>query len=203
MSPAPLQFWFGLGSTYTYLSVMRIEAAARLAGVQVEWKPFKVASVMKRRGAPAGPFLERPEKLAYMWRDLARRAARHGLAFAGPQPYPVDSRSADSVCMLAAMEGWCAPYSRELLRMHFVHGRTIGVPGNLEAALSAIGMPPAATIARAGVPAITDALDANTEQAMRAGLFGSPSFIVCGELFWGDDRLDDALAWALRPADSC
>lgn len=72
-----MEFWFGYGSTYTYLTVMRIEPLARSRGVTVRFKPIKLVSLMRDLGLPKGPFLERPEKLAYMYRDLERRAAHH------------------------------------------------------------------------------------------------------------------------------
>ena len=71
MASTPLEFWVGYGSTYTYLSVMRIEAASARAGVELVWKPFNIRTLMIEKGLPTGPFMPRPEKLAYMWRLLS------------------------------------------------------------------------------------------------------------------------------------
>ncbi|HVO24737.1 MAG TPA: 2-hydroxychromene-2-carboxylate isomerase [Candidatus Margulisiibacteriota bacterium] len=192
----PLEFWIGYGSTYSYLSVMRIDALTEGAGVPLVWKPFNIRALMIEKGLPTGPFVPRPEKLAYMWRDLERRAQRRGLPYAKPPLYPVDTQATVRVALLAAEEGWCSEFSRRVFHMNFAEGRAMGVPGNLEAALRDIVRDAAATIARAHEPDIESALAAQTRTAIDIGVFGSPTFRVGEELFWGDDRLEDALEWA-------
>jgi hypothetical protein len=78
-----LTFWFEYGSTYTWLSVARIDALAQAHGAQIEWRPFLLSAILKQRGMVEGPFAE-PVKGRYMWRDLERRAARHGIAYRKP-----------------------------------------------------------------------------------------------------------------------
>lgn len=190
-----MEFWFGYGSTYTYLTVMRIEPLARSRGVTVRWKPIKLVSLMRDLGLPKGPFLERPEKLAYMYRDLERRAAHHGLPYTRA-PYPVDTRQTERVGRLAAEEDWCADFTRAVIGMNFTGGPTIGTPGALEAAVERCGRDPARVLAAAADPRIAALLEEDTARARELGVFGSPSFTVNGELFWGDDRLEDALACA-------
>ena len=77
----PLDFFFFIGSTYTYLSVMRIEAAAAAAGVELRWRPFFLREILLEQDN--SPFIGKPAKMRYMWRDLERRATRHGVEFAG------------------------------------------------------------------------------------------------------------------------
>ena len=192
----PVEFWIGYGSTYTYLSVMRIDALAERAAVALVWKPFNIRALMVEKGLPKGPFVPRPDKLAYMWRDLERRAQRRGLPYARPPVYPVDSQACVRVAFLAAQEGWCSAFSRRVFRMNFVEGRPIGGPGNLEAALEALGRDPAPTIRRAHATDIEDGLAEQTRRAIDIGVFGAPTFRVGDELFWGDDRLEDAIEWA-------
>jgi 2-hydroxychromene-2-carboxylate isomerase len=195
MFSAAIEFWIGYGSTYSYLSVMRIERIAEAAGVQVLWKPFNIRAMMIEKGLPAGPFVPRPEKLAYMWRDLERRAGRRGLPYAKPPQYPVDTQTTVRVAYLAALEDWCGPFSRKVFEMNFAQSRSMGAPGNLEAALTEIGMDAGRVIARAHERDIEDGLAAQTRRAIDLGLFGSPHFRVGEELFWGDDRLEDAIEW--------
>src|SRR5262245_5586095 len=107
MNSPTVEFWFGYGSTYSYLSVMRIEQMVEDKGVRLIWKPFNLTVMMREKGLPKGPFFERPEKIAYMWRDLERRALRHGLPYRKPTQYPVDSQRTVRVGYLAAREGWC------------------------------------------------------------------------------------------------
>jgi 2-hydroxychromene-2-carboxylate isomerase len=190
-----IEFWIGYGSTYSYLSTMRIERVAEGAGITVDWKPFNIRALMIEKGLPAGPFIPRPEKLAYMWRDLERRAQRRGLPYAKPPQYPVDTQKTVRVAFLAALEGWCGQFSRKVFEMNFVEGRSIGAPGNLEAALAEAGMDAERIIRRAHEQDIEDGLAAQTRRAIDLGMFGSPHFRVGEELFWGDDRLEDAIEW--------
>ena len=75
---ASMEFWFEYGSTYSYLSVARIGRMAQRAGVEVAWRPFLLTPILSALGMPKGPFLTNPAKMAYMWRDLERRAAGSG-----------------------------------------------------------------------------------------------------------------------------
>jgi 2-hydroxychromene-2-carboxylate isomerase len=92
-------------------------------------------------------------------------------------------------------EGWGEDYVRETYRRWFLHGERPGEEPNLSATLEALGHDPGATIARARDEHIAEALAMETETAKSLGVFGSPSFIAEGELFWGDDRLEAALDW--------
>ena len=207
MNHRAIEFWLGFGSTYSYLSVMRIDQALAGTGITVDWKPFNIRTLMVEKGLPTGPFTPRPEKLAYMWRDLERRAQRRGLPYAKPPQYPVDSQKTVRVAYLAASEGWCAEFSRKVFSMNFAEGRSIGGPGNLEAALMEIGRDANRTIQRAHEPDIEEGLAIQTRRAIELGMFGSPHFRVGEELFWGDDRLEDAIEWCrngkLSPSTTC
>jgi 2-hydroxychromene-2-carboxylate isomerase len=198
MAGHSLEFWVGYGSTYSYLSVMRIDEAARKQGIEVIWKPFNIRTLMIEKGLPTGPFTPRPDKLAYMWRDLERRAQRRGLPYVRPTQYPVDSQATVRVAYLAAQEGWCSEFSRKVFHWNFVEAKPIGAPGNLESALSELDREPGRVIRRAHERDIEEALAAQTQTAIDIGIFGAPTFRVAGELFWGDDRLEDAMEWCLN-----
>ena len=197
MSTRTIEFWLGYGSTYSYLTVMRIDKAVVAKGIQLVWKPFNLTVLMREKGLPTGPFIPRPEKLEYMWRDLERRAQRRGLPYKKPTQYPVDSQKTVRVGYLAAREGWCSEFSRRVFEMNFAEGRAIGGSGSLEAALSDIGKDPEATLRRAHESDIEEGLARDTRHAIEHGLFGSPHFVVDGEVFWGDDRLEDAVEWCV------
>jgi 2-hydroxychromene-2-carboxylate isomerase len=189
-----MDFWVSIGSTYSYLSVMRIGAAARAAGVTARWRPFNVRTIMLEQNNV--PFKDKPVKTAYMWRDIERRAAVHGLDLRVPAPYPLPELTfANQVAILGMRDGWGEDYIRETYRRWFLHGERPGEEPNLFSTLSALGHDPGATIARARDEDIAEALAVETEAAKGLGIFGSPSFIAEGELFWGDDRLEAALDW--------
>ena len=194
---ASIDFFFFYGSTYTYLSVMRIEQAAAEAGVDVNWRPFNVRAIMLEMDNI--PFATKPAKAAYMWRDLERRAARYGIDYRRQPQYPVDpDLLANRVGVLAAKEGWCPDYTKASYRAWFLEDRPLGVDDNVEHVLRSLDKDPAAVIDAANADDTVQRLEDETAAARALGIFGSPTFAVDAEIFWGDDRLKDALAWSKR-----
>lgn len=189
-----IDFWYSIGSTYTYLTVMRLSAYAADCGVEFNWRPFDVRTIMMEQNNI--PFRDKPKKAAYMWRDIERRAGMYGLKADLPAPYPLeDLVFANQVAVLGKREGWCEQYTVETYRRWFESGDLAGSDPNVSETLKSIGQDPDAIKQRAGSPDIADALVKDTITARDLGVFGSPTFAVGGELFWGDDRLDDAVAW--------
>jgi len=194
-----MQFWFEIGSTYTYLTVARIGRLAEAAGVEVEWRPFLLMPILVKAGMTQGPFLPYPGKTAYMWRDIERRAQEHGVPYRQPLKYPPDEvLTSARLALLGMQEGWGRRFVEEVFRLHWTQQLQIGTSGNIGGALQAAGQDPAAALERSRTPAIKAGLKTQTEEAEARGVFGSPSFMVGDELFWGDDRLEQAIAWARR-----
>lgn len=192
---ATIDFWYSIGSTYSYLTVMRLPGVAKASGLKFRWRPFNVRHVMVAQNNI--PFKDKPEKTAYMWRDIARRAARHGFAPLIPAPYPLPGLVlANQVAILGTEEGWGETYTRSTYRRWFDAGQPAGEEPNVSTSLAEIGQDPQRVIDAAQSDRIAAALASATQEAMALGVFGSPSFVVDGELFWGDDRLEDALGWA-------
>ena len=192
-----IDFWFSIGSTYSYLSVMRLPRVAAEAGISFAWRPFNVRAIM--REMENIPFANKPVKAAYMWRDIERRAQRYGLAPKIPAPYPLPGLVlANQVAVAGAAEGWTEAYTRAAYRRWFDGGEPAGEEPNLSASLADAGQDPARVLDLARSEATARALAEATDEAMALGVFGSPSFVVAGEVFWGDDRLEDALLWAAR-----
>ena len=198
MSRPVVEFWFEFASTYSYLSVMRIERAAAATGVDIEWKPFLLGPVFLALGWNDSPFNIYPPKGRYMWRDLERLAEKEGLPFRHPSRFPRNGLLAARVALVGVEEGWVAPFARAVMSANFAEDREIGEEAVIVEILGALGLPAAELMARAQADANTLALRCQTERAAELGLFGAPSFRVGEELFWGNDRLEDALAWACR-----
>jgi len=192
-----IEFWFSIGSTYSYLTVMRLDAYATLQGLEIVWRPFNVREIMIEQNNI--PFANKPVKSAYMWRDIERRATRYGLPIKVPAPYPLEQLPlANQIAILGMEEDWGRRYVMETYRLWFQEGLPAGEDPNLSRSLEAVGQDPEDVLARAQTSEMEAALAAATDEARQAGIFGAPSFIVDGELFWGDDRVHDALAWARR-----
>ncbi len=193
--PGEIDFWFSIGSTYSHLSVMRLPAMAAREGIAPRWRPFDVRAIMILQNNIS--FRGKPEKSACMWRDIARRAARHKLRARLPAPYPLkDLGFVNQVALLGMEEGRGIAFARAACRSWFEEGRMPDGGKGLEKSLRAAGQAPEAAIARARSPAIAARLAEETETARKADIFGSPGFMVGDELFWGDDRMEDAFAWA-------
>ena len=190
----PIDFWFSIGSTYSFLTVTRLAQIEAAHGVSFNWRPFSVRAIMKEMDNI--PFANKPVKARYMWRDIERRAAKYGLKARLPAPYPLEEFDlANRVAIVGREEGWCRDYVVATYRRWFEDGQAAGSEPNLGESLGEIGVDAAAVIGRARSDETEAAYLAATEEARSLGIFGSPSFVVAGELFWGDDRLDDAIIW--------
>jgi 2-hydroxychromene-2-carboxylate isomerase len=190
-----LQFWFELASTYSYPAAARIEEAAARAGVALEWRPFLLGPIFQSHGWNDSPFNLYPAKGRYMWRDLERLCAKHGLPFRRPSAFPRSGLLAARVALAGAGEPWVPAFVRAVYRANFAEDRPIAEPEVIASILDALGQPAAELLARARLPETKAALRAQTEEAARRGIFGAPTFVVGEEIFWGNDRLEDALAW--------
>jgi 2-hydroxychromene-2-carboxylate isomerase len=192
----PIDFWFSIGSMYTFLTVMRIDRMEDTTGVRFVWRPFSVRTIMVEMDNRP---ISKPLKLAYMWRDLHRRAEMYGFAFEGQAPYPPkDAALANYVAVVGAQEGWCEDYVRATYRRWFIEKQEPGSEPNLSGSLREIGEDPARVIALAQKQDAQDTFRAATDEARALGIFGAPTFVARGEVFWGDDRLEDAVTWAQR-----
>jgi 2-hydroxychromene-2-carboxylate isomerase len=192
----PLQFWFEFASTYSYPAAMRLGARAEAAGVPIEWRPFLLGPIFQAQGWNDSPFNVYPVKGRYMWRDLARICAKEGLPLHHPSRFPRPSLIAARVACLGAHEPWGPEFVRAVYAANFSADRDVGDGAVIAAILTEIGADTAAIMAGAQSPEVKANLRANTDEAIALGIFGAPSFVVGHELFWGNDRLDDALAWA-------
>lgn len=194
-----LDFWFFIGSTYSYLTVARIDGLADEAGIAVRWRPFNLRPILRDAGLPKGPFTPFPVKTAHMWRDLERRAERFGIAYAKPPQYPVEpDLLATRVAIVGFQDGWGKAFTKAAFIDNFVHGKVLGTEANVQAQLTKLGLPVDDVLRRARSAETARALAGETAEIRALGAFGSPHFAVDGELFWGDDRLEDAIAWAGR-----
>jgi 2-hydroxychromene-2-carboxylate isomerase len=177
---------------------MRVEAAAASAGVSVEWKPFLLGPIFHAQGWDNSPFNLYPAKGRYMVRDIERLAGERGLRFALPKPFPQNSLLAARVALVGAEEGWIAPFTRAVFAAEFADGAQIADKAMLASLLDGLRLDSKRILSRIEQPEIKDRLKQQTAEAQQLGIFGAPSFVCDGELFWGDDRLEQALAWARR-----
>jgi 2-hydroxychromene-2-carboxylate isomerase len=196
MTRPKLELWYEFASTYSYLSVMRVEKVAAAAKLEVVWRPFLLGPIFAAQGWNDSPFNVYPAKGRYMWRDMERLAAGYGLPFRRPSAFPRNGLTAARIALLAEPEGWCPDWTRAVFTAEFAHDRDVGDTKMLSGVLETLGQDPGAVLARAGSPENKARLREQTERAQRLGIFGAPSFVVGEELYWGNDRLGDAVAKA-------
>lgn len=195
MTRSRLHFWFDFASTYSYLSAMRIQAAASVAGIDVVWRPFLLGPIFRDCGWNDSPFNIYPAKGRYMWRDIERRSAAAGLPFQRPLVFPQNSLKAARIATALNRSPQLPDFCKNVFQAAFGSGRDISQGDVLISCLTASGASPD-FLAKAEESEVKLALRHQVERARELDLFGAPSFTIGSEVFWGDDRLEDALGFA-------
>ncbi len=197
----PIDFWFEMGSTYSYVSAMRIDAVAQAAGARVLWQPFLLGPIFAEQGWNDSPFNIYPVKGQYMWRDLERLCDDYAIPFKRPSAFPRNGLLAARVCLVAREDGWCPDFARAAFTANFAEDRDIADPAVLSEIIRDLGRDPQTALEAAAAPETKSRLREQTDDAKRRGIFGAPSFTVGSELFWGNDRLGTAIAWSMGLGD--
>lgn len=194
-----IEFWYEFASTYSYLSAMRIEALASERDVDIIWRPFLLGPIFQAQGWETSPFNIYPAKGRYMVRDLERICKRRGLPFKLPEPFPQHALHAARLALIGTDEGWAPAFTKAVYLAEFEQGLNIAHKAILAAILEKLGLDARQYLERIEEPHVKTRLRCQTDEARERGIFGAPSFITAdGELFWGDDRLGDALDWLSR-----
>lgn len=195
-SGASIEFWFEFGSNYSYLSVMRIEDAASRHGVRVEWQPFLLGPIFKSFGWDNSPFVLQKQKGAYMWKDMYRQCRKYDIPWRVPSEFPRLGVLPLRVTLIGAEKPWMGDFCKQIMLLNFYEDRDINSKESVRDVLERLGLPAGEIIESAQKEPVKQRLREQTETARRKEIFGAPTFFVDREMFWGNDRLDDALAWA-------
>jgi 2-hydroxychromene-2-carboxylate isomerase len=193
-------FWYEFASTYSYPAAMRAEALAAGRGVALNWRPFLLGPIFAARGMVDSPFNLDAAKGRYMWRDLERICARHRLPLQRPEPFPQNSLLAARTA-LALGDARRPEFSRAVYAAEFGEGLSIAERSTIVGILEALGFDPGEVLERAASQVVKDKLRSDTALAGSLGIFGAPNLVAAdGEIFWGNDRLEEGLDWAVRLA---
>ena len=194
-----LTFWYDFASTYSYLSAMRIGELTARAGVAVTWRPFLLGPIFKAQGWDTSPFNVYPAKGRYMMRDIERIAAARRIPFRMPGTFPANGLTAARIASLDLGPAWAESFSRAVFEAEFSRGEDIAEAAVLGRICASLGQDYSRVSEQARDEAVKQSLRQTTEHAVQLGIFGAPSFVTAdGELFWGDDRLEQAVNWALQ-----
>ncbi|SEF32008.1 2-hydroxychromene-2-carboxylate isomerase [Variovorax sp. NFACC27] len=199
---AAIEFWFDFGSNYSYLSTMRIEAEAAAHGIGIRWRPFLLGPIFRSFGWESSPFVLQKEKGDYTWKDMARQCRKYGLPWQRPTNFPRPAVLPLRIALVGATQPWMGEFCRRTMSMNFAEDRDIDSPQAMHELLTSLGLPAHRVIEEALSDANKLRLRRQTETAVEKGIFGAPTFFVGDEMFWGNDRLDEAIAFCKAEASA-
>lgn len=185
-----VQFFYGLGSRYSYLAATQVPSLAARTGAAFDWRPLFSGELMRRLGR--SPFEGPPLSGQYDWTyrriDAERWAALYGAPFVEPAPFALPPARYALAAEAARGFGRIEAFSLALFDAIFGAGAPVGA-AEIRAAAAAAGIDPAAHASRTDAPETAAAVEASLEAAIGGGAFGVPAFLVDGDLYWGNDRL--------------
>lgn len=191
-----MEYWFDFGSNYSYISTMRIEALAAEKGVTLRWRPFLLGPIFQSQGWASSPFVVQQAKGNYVWHDMVRECRKAEIPWRRPTDFPRSSILAHRVALAGAEQPWIGAFCRRVMMRNFVCDQEIASESAMLRTLEELGVDAPGWIARAQNDDTKLALRDQTESARDRGIFGAPTFLVGGEMFWGNDRLQDAIMHA-------
>jgi 2-hydroxychromene-2-carboxylate isomerase len=191
-----VEFWFEFASTYSHVAAQRIERLARAARVSLVWRPFLLGPIFRQQGWNDSPFNIYPAKGVYMWTDLERQCAKHGVPFRKPSAFPRASLLATRIATaLESSPERIGEFVRRVYHANFYEDLDTANDDIVRGLLHSMRWPDAdAVLALATSAQTKERLRRRGDEAVERGIFGAPSFVVGRELYGGNDRLEDALA---------
>jgi 2-hydroxychromene-2-carboxylate isomerase len=184
-----VDFWFDPISPYAWLAARQLERIDTRASVRV--RPVLFAGLLNHHGN-VGP-AEIPTKRAYTFRDVVRTADRLGLRVEGPPAHPFNPLTALRACVSIDDDATRRRLAIALLDAAWSEGRDLESVDVVREVASSVGLDGEAIAAATREPTIKQRLLDATQAAIAAGVFGVPSFVIEGEVFWGSDRIDALL----------
>jgi 2-hydroxychromene-2-carboxylate isomerase len=183
-----LEYFFDYASPFTHLADSRVPDLVERVGAELTYRPFLLGGVMKASGN-SPPFTV-PNKGAYVARDVQRWARRYQLEI-NPNPhFPINTVLPMRVALVLLEDGGFAAYHEAVFAATWREGVNVGDADALRGVLEKVGLDAGHVLERSGNQAIKDALRKNTDEAVERGAFGSPTFFVGDEMFFGNDRLE-------------
>ncbi|MEM6304338.1 MAG: 2-hydroxychromene-2-carboxylate isomerase [Pseudomonadota bacterium] len=188
---ARIDYYFATLSPYTYLAGLRLEEIAERHGAEINYKPFDLIAAFSRTGGTL-PKDRHPNRIAYRAQALPREARKLGMAFnLQPAHWPTNG-APSAYAFIAAQKaggGDLGKLAHVITRSCWAEDKDIAQDDVVRACLEEAGFDP--ILADSGLAEAADTYARNLEDAVEAGVFGAPFYIVAGECFWGQDKLED------------
>ncbi len=188
MTTKTIEFFWDCGSPYTYLASTQIEKLAQAAGADLRWRPFLLGGAFQATGNRMPAAI--PAKGKYLFDDVKLWAKFYDVAFRFPDKFPINTLAAQRAGVAADNMGKGAEFAKRVMRAHFGEGRDVSQPDELRTCAADVGLDGEALLTQTQHQTVKDKLKSNTDEAVRRGAFGAPSFFVGEHMFWGNDRLD-------------
>lgn len=195
MKKTSFQFWFDFASTYSYLSVYRIGELIKEENITIDWKPFLLGPIFNDQGWETSPFNIYKAKGEYMWRDIERQALKFSVPFVKPSQFPRNGLLAARISTAFENESWLPEFIRTVFITNFSEDQDISDQVVIASILKNLDLDPDQIIVSATSQENKLKLRERTQLGADKSIFGAPSFVIGEEIFWGNDRLEDALAW--------
>lgn len=193
-----IEFWYEFASGYSHISIHRIEELAEINNVSIIWKPFLLGPIFKSQGWNTSPFNIYASKGKYMWKDLERQCLKYNVPFNRPSIFPRLSLIAARVALVAIDQGWCAEFSKSVFKANYVYDLDISDTDTMIDIVEELGRDGNEIIEYSLSQENKSKLRDQVTEAISKDIFGAPSFISRGELFWGNDRLEDAVQHCIK-----
>ena len=185
----PVTFYFDVHSPWSYLASVLIGPLARRHGARIEWRPIHLANLMDRIDG-LRPLEQIPARVAWYEQDIADRMAQHGLPYDPHPDYPLRPSRALRCCVHAAERGCAGAFVRVVMRGYWVEKKDISDLAVLQTMADEVGLGPRPIAEIVSDGSCKAAVARNTDDAIAQGVFGVPSFLFDGKLFFGSDRMD-------------
>ena len=185
----PVTFFFDVHSPWSYLASTQIGPLARRHNAPIDWRPIHLANLMDRIGGMR-PLEQTPARVAWYEQDIADRMAQHGLAYDPHPEYPLRPSRALRACIYAAEQSRADAFVRAVMRGYWFEKKDISDLAALQAMADEVGLGPRPIAGIVEDESYKAAVARNTDDAIARGVFGVPSFLFDGKLFFGSDRMD-------------
>ncbi|HEY5944605.1 MAG TPA: 2-hydroxychromene-2-carboxylate isomerase [Kofleriaceae bacterium] len=184
-----IEFFFDIGSSYSYLAATQMQAVEARTGVHVRWRPFLLGGVFKATGNDLP--IRLPAKAKWMLSDMTLWAEHYGIPFRMPARFPmITLRTQRALAAVERLSPAAVPATAlALFRAYWAEGKDITTDEVIAAAAREAGLDGDAIVAAIDAQETKDLLRATTEEAVRRGAFGAPAMFVGDTLFWGNDRI--------------
>jgi 2-hydroxychromene-2-carboxylate isomerase len=188
-----IEFWYDFASPYCYISASRIESLLKGLPIELTWRPFLLGPIFQKNQVSSPPVV-----INYRRRDVERLCESRDMPLVWPSTYPRFSLLASRVAVYGSDDPWGPEFTKAVFHANFVEDRDIGSEATVREILEEIGLNANAVIAGATTAENKALLISQVDKAIEKGIFGAPTFVADGEVFWGDDRLEQAISWALK-----